>query len=74
MKRRVPALRHARAGGREAAAGAGRGAEGRGGVKQRLADLSAQAIGSTPAEFVTLLRKEDAKWGEVVRKGDIKLD
>ncbi|GKS86209.1 tripartite tricarboxylate transporter substrate binding protein [Acidovorax sp. SUPP1855] len=43
-------------------------------VKQRLADLGAQAIGSTPAEFVTFLKKEDAKWGEVVRKGDIKLD
>ncbi len=43
-------------------------------VKQRLADLGAQAIGSTPAEFATFLKKEDAKWGEVVRKGDIKLD
>ncbi|GKT01207.1 tripartite tricarboxylate transporter substrate binding protein [Acidovorax sp. SUPP3434] len=43
-------------------------------VKQRLADLGAQAIGSTPTEFVTFLKKEDAKWGEVVRKGDIKLD
>ncbi|MDD2545579.1 MAG: tripartite tricarboxylate transporter substrate binding protein [Burkholderiaceae bacterium] len=43
-------------------------------VKQRLADLGAQPIGSTPAEFATFLQKEDAKWGEVVRKGQIKLD
>lgn len=43
-------------------------------VKQRLEDLGAKAVGSTPAEFATFLGKEDAKWGEVVRKGDIKQD
>jgi len=43
-------------------------------VKQRLADMGAQAVGSTPAEFATFLKKEDTKWGEVVRKGSIKLD
>ncbi|MFC5521371.1 tripartite tricarboxylate transporter substrate binding protein [Polaromonas jejuensis] len=43
-------------------------------VKQRLADMGAQPVGSTPAEFATFLKKEDAKWGEVVRKGHIKLD
>ena len=43
-------------------------------VKQRLADLGAQPIGSTPADFAAFLKKEDAKWGEVVKKGNIKLD
>jgi tripartite-type tricarboxylate transporter receptor subunit TctC len=43
-------------------------------VQQRLADLGAQPVGSTPAEFSTFLKKEDAKWGEVVKKGNIKLD
>ena len=43
-------------------------------VRQRLTDLGAQPIGSTPAELATFLKKEDAKWGEVVRKGNIKLD
>ncbi|WP_028602038.1 Bug family tripartite tricarboxylate transporter substrate binding protein [Ottowia thiooxydans] len=43
-------------------------------VKQRLADMGAQPIGSTPAEFAAFLKKEDAKWGEVVRKGNFKLD
>ncbi len=43
-------------------------------VRQRLTDLGAQPIGSTPAEFATFLKKEDAKWGDVVRKGNIKLD
>ncbi|MBS0451893.1 MAG: tripartite tricarboxylate transporter substrate binding protein [Proteobacteria bacterium] len=43
-------------------------------VQQRLKDLGAQPVGSTPAEFAAFLKKEDAKWGEVVRKGDIKAD
>ena len=43
-------------------------------VKQRLADLGAQPVGSNPADFAAFLKKEDAKWGEVVRKGHIKLD
>lgn len=43
-------------------------------MKQRLADMGAQPVGSTPAEFAAFLKKEDAKWGEVVRKGNIKLD
>ena len=43
-------------------------------VQQRLADIGARSVGSTPAEFATFLAKEDAKWGEVVRKGDIKQD
>jgi tripartite-type tricarboxylate transporter receptor subunit TctC len=43
-------------------------------VVKRFADLGAQPIGSTPAEFADYLKKEDAKWGEVVRKGNVKLD
>ena len=43
-------------------------------VKQRLADLGAQPVGSTPSDFAAFLKKEDAKWGEVVKKGNIKLD
>lgn len=43
-------------------------------VKQRFNDLGAQAIGSTPAEFAAFLKKEDAKWSEVIRRGNIKLD
>jgi tripartite-type tricarboxylate transporter receptor subunit TctC len=43
-------------------------------VKQRFAALGATPIGSTPAEFGAYLKKEDAKWGEVVRKGKITLD
>ncbi|MCD2512537.1 Bug family tripartite tricarboxylate transporter substrate binding protein [Comamonas endophytica] len=43
-------------------------------VQQRLADIGAKPVGSTAAEFASFLAKEDAKWGEVVRKGGIKLD
>nr|WP_216294340.1 tripartite tricarboxylate transporter substrate binding protein [Delftia acidovorans]MCA1069119.1 hypothetical protein [Delftia acidovorans] len=43
-------------------------------VRQRLNDLGAQPMASTPAEFAAFLKKEDAKWGEVVRKGAIVLD
>ena len=43
-------------------------------VKQRFNDVGVQAVGSTPAEFTTFLKKEDAKWAEVIRKGNIKLD
>jgi tripartite-type tricarboxylate transporter receptor subunit TctC len=43
-------------------------------VKKRFNDVGAQPVGSTPAQFADYLKKEDAKWGEVVRKGNIKLD
>jgi len=43
-------------------------------VKQRFNELGAQPIGSTPEAFADFLKKEDAKWAEVIRKGNIKLD
>ncbi|ALM87320.1 LacI family transcriptional regulator [Bordetella sp. N] len=43
-------------------------------VRKRFDDVGAQPIGSTPAEFADYLKKEDAKWAEVIKKGDIHLD
>ena len=43
-------------------------------VKRRFVDVGVQPIGSTPAEFVDFLRKEDVKWSDVIHKGQIKLD
>lgn len=43
-------------------------------VKRRFVDVGVQPIGSTPAEFAEFLKKEDAKWAQVIRKGNIKLD
>lgn len=43
-------------------------------VKKRFADMGAQPVGNTPAEFADFLHKESAKWSAVIRKGDIKVD
>lgn len=43
-------------------------------VKKRLNELGAEPVGSSPAQFADYLRKENAKWSEVVRKGNIKAD
>ena len=43
-------------------------------VKKRFADMGAQPVGNTPAEFADFLQKESAKWSAVIRKGDIKVD
>lgn len=43
-------------------------------VKKRFTDVGAQPVGSTAAQFADYLKQEDVKWGEVVRKGNIKLD
>lgn len=43
-------------------------------VLQRLQEMGAQPMGSTPAEFAAFLKKEDVKWGEVVKKGNIQMD
>jgi tripartite-type tricarboxylate transporter receptor subunit TctC len=43
-------------------------------VKRRFVDVGVQPVGSTPAEFAEFLKKEDAKWADVIRKGSIKLD
>lgn len=43
-------------------------------VRKRFTDLGAEPVGSSPAQFADYLKKEDAKWAEVVRKGSIKLD
>jgi tripartite-type tricarboxylate transporter receptor subunit TctC len=43
-------------------------------IRKRFSDVGVQPIGSTPAEFVDFLRKEDVKWSDVIHKGQIKLD
>jgi tripartite-type tricarboxylate transporter receptor subunit TctC len=43
-------------------------------VNERFAVDSAQAIGSTPAEFAAFIKREQARWSEVVGKAKIKAD
>lgn len=43
-------------------------------MKKRFAEMGAQPVGNTPAEFSAFLQKEASKWAETVRKGNIKLE
>jgi len=43
-------------------------------IKAKLADLGADAIGSTPAELATFLHAEMTKWAGVVKAANIKIE
>jgi tripartite-type tricarboxylate transporter receptor subunit TctC len=43
-------------------------------VKERLASMATDPVTSTPEEFADYIKKEIAKWGDVVRKAGLKAD
>lgn len=43
-------------------------------LKQRFAVLGAEPVGGSPEQFAALIRKEHAKWGEVIRRSGAKID
>lgn len=43
-------------------------------VQKRLADLSAEPIGSTPAEMAAFMKQETERWGAVIRAANVKVD
>jgi tripartite-type tricarboxylate transporter receptor subunit TctC len=43
-------------------------------IKAKFAALGAESIGSTPQELAAFLRAEMAKWAEVVKAGNIKIE
>jgi tripartite-type tricarboxylate transporter receptor subunit TctC len=43
-------------------------------IKAKFADLGAEAIGSTPAELASFMEAERAKWAEVVKAANIKIE
>ncbi len=43
-------------------------------VRQKLLTSSLEPVGSTPAEMASILRKDYDKWGEVIRKANIRLE
>jgi len=43
-------------------------------VRQRLADLSAEPIGYTPAEMAAFLKQDAERWREVIRSAGVKPD
>jgi tripartite-type tricarboxylate transporter receptor subunit TctC len=43
-------------------------------VARRLAELSAEPVGSTPAQMAAFMKEEAARWRTVVRSANVKLD
>ena len=43
-------------------------------VRKRLADLSAEPLGYSPAETAAFMRQEVARWGAVIRTAGVKLE
>jgi tripartite-type tricarboxylate transporter receptor subunit TctC len=43
-------------------------------MKERLDALATDPVTGTPEEFAELIRREIAKWGEVVREAGLKAD
>jgi len=43
-------------------------------VQKRLADLSAEAIGSTPAQMAAFMKKDAERWRAVIRSAGVKAD
>jgi tripartite-type tricarboxylate transporter receptor subunit TctC len=43
-------------------------------VMKRFGDDGTIAVGSSPAEFAEFIRKEQERWGEVVRKSGVKVE
>ncbi|HXF65288.1 MAG TPA: tripartite tricarboxylate transporter substrate binding protein [Burkholderiales bacterium] len=43
-------------------------------LKQKLAAIGAEPAGGTPEQFGELIRREHAKWGEVVRRSGARID
>src|SRR5712692_2548880 len=43
-------------------------------VQKRLADLSAETIGNTPAQMAAFMKKDTERWREVIRSAGVKAD
>ena len=43
-------------------------------VKDRLAKLGAEPVGGTPAQFAAMVKKDSARWGELIKDRKIQVD
>jgi tripartite-type tricarboxylate transporter receptor subunit TctC len=43
-------------------------------VTKRIQDMSAQPVGSTPAETAALFKEEAERWGKIIRAAGIKAE
>lgn len=44
------------------------------GVRQKLVDAGVEPVTSTPDEMAAYVKSETAKWAEVIKQGDIKIE
>jgi tripartite-type tricarboxylate transporter receptor subunit TctC len=43
-------------------------------VKERLAAMGTEPLTSTPEEFAAYIKREIAKWGDVIRKAGLRAE
>jgi tripartite-type tricarboxylate transporter receptor subunit TctC len=43
-------------------------------VKERLIQLGSEGGGGTPEDYAEIIRKDSAKWAEVIRRSGAKID
>jgi tripartite-type tricarboxylate transporter receptor subunit TctC len=43
-------------------------------VRKRLTNIGLEPVGTTPAQFAAVVKADHAKWGQVIRNANIKLD
>jgi tripartite-type tricarboxylate transporter receptor subunit TctC len=43
-------------------------------MKERLAGIGTDAVTTTPEEFAAYIQAEIAKWGDVIRKANLRAD
>jgi tripartite-type tricarboxylate transporter receptor subunit TctC len=43
-------------------------------VRERLAATGTEPLSSTPEQFADYIKREIAKWGDVIRKAGVKAD
>jgi tripartite-type tricarboxylate transporter receptor subunit TctC len=43
-------------------------------VRAKVAEQGAEPVGDTPEQFEAFIRREIARWGEVIRRGNITVD
>jgi tripartite-type tricarboxylate transporter receptor subunit TctC len=43
-------------------------------VRERLAKLSAEPVGGTPAEMAAFMKQDSKRWREVIRAAGVKAD
>ena len=43
-------------------------------TRERLAEMGSESGGSTPEDYAALIRRDSAKWAEVIRRSGARID